>query len=218
MICACWDYTISRRTPWVPRTPLLVGSLPTPAPNKMDGNRNPAHFPTALPWEPCAFCQATPNKHHSKQKCVISQEAGWNPIYPLFKRFFWTFKLLYFHYFPTIEHNNWKSNPQSFLVFDEQGTVYQELLRWSMKYTMDKTMFSCVNLPMSCEQRAKPWAHIPWNTDCFMTASLFSKHEVFSHFNASLTMHWSCCAKMISAHAKRSVVKCTPIGERGGST
>ena len=55
-----------------------------------------------------------PNKQHNKQKCVISQETGWNPIYPLFKRFFWTFKLLYFHYFPTIEHNNWKSNPQSF--------------------------------------------------------------------------------------------------------
>lgn len=46
-----------------------------------------------------------PNKHHNKQKCVISQETGWNPIYPLFKRFFWTFKLLYFHYFPTIEHH-----------------------------------------------------------------------------------------------------------------
>ena len=164
---------------WVPRTPLLVGSLPTPAPNKMDGNRNPAHFPTVLPWEPCTFCQATPNKHHNKQKRVISQEAGWNPIYPLFKRFFWTFKLLYFHYFPTIEHHNWKSNPQTFLAFDEQGTVYQELLHWSIKYTMEKTMLSCVNLPMSCEQRPKPWAHIPRNTDCFMTASLYSKHEGF---------------------------------------
>ena len=74
MICACWDYTISRRTPWGPRTPLLVGSLPTPAPNKMDGNLkktcderlqknrsgSPTHFPTALARGPCTFCQATP--------------------------------------------------------------------------------------------------------------------------------------------------------------
>ena len=98
-----------------PGRPCLVGSLPTPAPNKMDGNRNPAHFPTALAREPCTYCQATPNKQHNKQKCVTLQETGWNPIYPLFKQFFWTFKLLYFHYFPTIEQNNWKSNPHFFL-------------------------------------------------------------------------------------------------------
>ncbi len=79
MICSSWDYTTSGRALWVSLTPLVVGGLPTPAPNKMDGDQknkplmkifksnqikmgSPGHFPTPFVREPITFHQGNPPK------------------------------------------------------------------------------------------------------------------------------------------------------------
>ena len=221
MICPCWDYTTSRRTSECPGRPCLLAVCLHRHPIKWMAilkknlwwkaskktNREVHHIsPLPLHGSRAHFVRQPPtnsiinkNAWYHKKPVEIQSTNCLND----------SSELSNCCNFITFRQSNKITENQihSFLVFNEQGTVYQELLHWSTKYTMEKSfpvwIFQCH--ANNAQNRAGSHSRKYWSLHDGIF--IFKTRRFFSAFNASLTMHWSCCAKMISAHAKRSIVK-----------
>lgn len=194
MICPCWDYTTSRRTSECPGRPCLLAVCLHRHPIKWMAifkktcderlQKKQIGKSNTFPHCPCTgavhILSGNPNKQHNKQKCVISQEAGWNPIYPLFKRFFQNFKYI----FTTFRQSNIIIENQIHSLFwslmSKEPYIKNSCI--DLLNTQWKNIFLCESSNVMRTTCKTVRAHIPGNTDRFMTASLFSKDESLFRF------------------------------------